>query len=67
MIRSRWKRSTAGPQSSCPPSDTQVEVLGDSPIAGIDDLQRHLTMSQVAVRRTEQLRLDVVPAHKSRG
>ena len=50
--------------------------LGETPIAGIDDLQRHLTMSQVGVRTpvavirgTEQLTLEVVPAeaaHKSR-
>ena len=42
--------------------------LGDTPIAGIDDLQRHLTMSQVGVRTpvtlirgTEQLTLEIVP------
>jgi len=50
--------------------------LGDYPIAGIDDLQRHLTMSQVGVRTpvavirgTDQLTLEIVPvetAHKSR-
>ncbi len=50
--------------------------LGDSPIAGLDDLQRHLTMSQVGVRTpvsvirgTDQLMLEIVPvetAHKSR-
>ena len=50
--------------------------LGETPIAGIDDLQRHLTMSQVGVRTpvtlirgTEQLTLEIVPSeaqHKSR-
>jgi S1-C subfamily serine protease len=54
----------------------QLIRLGDSPIAGIDDLQRHLTMNQVGVRTpvtiirgTEQLTLEIVPAeadHKSR-
>jgi S1-C subfamily serine protease len=49
--------------------------LGDSPISGIDDLQRHLTMSQVGIRTpvslirgTEQLTLEIIPAeaaHKS--
>jgi S1-C subfamily serine protease len=51
--------------------------LGDSPIAGIDDLQRHLTMNLVGVRTqvtmirgTERLTVEVVlgeAAHKSRG
>ena len=50
--------------------------LGDSPIAGIDDLQRYLTMSQVGIRTpvavirgTEQLTLEIVAVeapHKSR-
>src|SRR5277367_1039956 len=46
----------------------QIVRLGDSPIAGIDDLQRYLTMSQVGVRTpvtlirgTEQLTLEIVP------
>ena len=49
--------------------------LGDSPIAGIDDLQRYLTMSQVGIRTpvslirgTEQLTLEIVAIeapHKS--
>src|SRR5260370_27216197 len=53
----------------------QIVRLGETPIAGIDDLQRHLTMSQVGVRTpvtvirgTEQLALEIVPseaAHKS--
>ena len=44
-----------------------VIALGDSPIAGIDDLQRYLTMSQVGIRTpvavirgTEQLTLEIV-------
>jgi S1-C subfamily serine protease len=51
--------------------------LGDSPIASIDDLQRHLTMNLVGVRTqvtmirgTERLTVEVVlgeAAHKSRG
>src|ERR1700722_17913394 len=55
----------------------QIVRLGDSPIAGIDDLQRYLTMSQVGVntpvtviRGTEQLTLEIVPseaAHKPRN
>ena len=47
--------------------------LGDSPIAGIDDMQRHLTMSRVGVRTpvtiirgTEQLTLEIVPAEVAR-
>jgi serine protease Do len=54
----------------------QIVRIGETPIAGIDDLQRHLTMSQVGVRTavalirgTEQLTLEIVPseaAHKSR-
>jgi len=54
----------------------QIVRLGETPIAGIDDLQRHLTMSQVGVRTpvtvirgTEQLALEIVPSeapHKSR-
>jgi S1-C subfamily serine protease len=42
--------------------------VGDSPIAGIDDLQRYLTVSQVGVRTpvsiirgTDQLTLEIVP------
>ena len=55
----------------------QIVRLGGTPIAGIDDLQRHLTMSQVGVRTpitvirgTEQLTLEIIPseaAHKSRN
>jgi S1-C subfamily serine protease len=55
----------------------QIVRLGETPIAGIDDLQRHLTMSQVGVRTpitvirgTEQLTLEIIPseaAHKSRN
>ncbi|MFZ1888537.1 MAG: trypsin-like peptidase domain-containing protein [Candidatus Binataceae bacterium] len=51
--------------------------LGDSPIAGIDDLQRHLTMNLVGVRTqvtmirgTERLTVEIVlgeATHKSRG
>jgi len=48
--------------------------LGDSPIAGIDDLQRNLTMSQVGIRTavavirgTEQLTLEVVPIEQGQG
>ncbi len=51
--------------------------VGDSPIAGIDDLQRYLTVSQVGVRTpvsiirgTDQLTLEIVPveaAPRSRG
>jgi S1-C subfamily serine protease len=54
----------------------QIVRIGETPIAGIDDLQRHLTMSQVGVRTpvtiirgTEQLTLEIVPseaAHRSR-
>src|SRR5258708_4762301 len=47
--------------------------LGDSPIAGIDDLQRYLTMSQVgvsrqitAIRGTEQVTLEIVPIEAPR-
>ena len=46
----------------------QIVRLGESPIAGIDDLQRQLTMSQVGVRMpvtlirgTEQLTLEITP------
>ena len=54
-----------------------VIALGDSPIAGIDDLQRYLTMSQVGIRTpvslirgTEQLTLEIVAIeapHKSQN
>jgi S1-C subfamily serine protease len=47
--------------------------LGDSPIAGIDDLQRQLTMSQVGkrtpiavIRGTEQMTLEIVPIEAPR-
>jgi S1-C subfamily serine protease len=55
----------------------QIVSLGETPIAGIDDLQRQLTMSQVGVRLpvtlirgTEQLTLEITPteaAPKPRG
>ena len=58
-----------------PQEGDQIVRLGETPIAGIDDLQRHLTMSHVGVhtpvtviRGTEQLTLEIVPseaAHKS--
>ena len=48
--------------------------LGDSPIAGIDDLQRHLTMNQVGIRTpvavirgTEQLTLEIVAIEQGQG
>lgn len=47
--------------------------IADSPIAGIDDLQRHLTMSQVGVRApitviraTEQMTLEIIPIETPR-
>src|SRR5260370_20071603 len=47
----------------------QIVRIGDNAIAGIDDLQRHLTMSQVGVRTpvtvirgTEQLTIEIVPS-----
>ncbi len=50
-----------------------VVRLGDLPIAGIDDLQRHLTMSKVGmrtpvavIRGTEQLTLELIPAEAAR-
>jgi S1-C subfamily serine protease len=46
--------------------------LGDSPIAGIDDLQRHLSVNQVGIRTpaavirgTDQLTLEIVPVESS--